>query len=444
MIGSGHSQFRVFGAALLLLVLLFNPWTLSLILDPSSRLLSLSSRLLIAGLDISAVLVGLILLLRNPLKLRRELPNYALLIAALAFCVILLEVFLRVFTPTPIFHTDLALYPFKKLVLHPTLLGVPGKVLHTTNEWGMRGDPIPEDWDERFTILAIGGSTTHCYYLPDDKTWPARLQAELRGADPNVMVQNAGLDGHSTRGHLLMMETVVPRIRPDMVVLLVGLNDLSYSINEQHLLFGNPNERTGGGYYVYAKSRLVQLLYKWFQVYVNKAAVVRPESVGSPEGYHRTPLLDPTPLPESLESILPSLEEFQSNVRLIIKRAREINVTPVFLAQPHLFDDTPYWEEIQWTAYWLGRQKYTISAATFARMQTVFNEALLEICEAEKIPCLDLGAAVPHDQKYFYDSAHFNEAGARRVGREVSDFLEREGLIPPGGDSPAADPPSGN
>jgi lysophospholipase L1-like esterase len=251
------------------------------------------------------------------------------------------------------------------------------------------------------------------------------------------MVQNAGLDGHSTRGHLLMMETVVPRISPDMVVLLVGVNDLSYSINERHYLFGNPNERTGLGYYLYAKSRLAQLLYTWYQVYVHKAPVVRPERVGSPEGYYPKPLLDPTPLPESLESILPSLGEFRSNVRLIIKRAREINVTPVFLTQPLLFDDTPYWEGIAWTAYWLGRQKYSISAATFYKMQTIFNKALLEICEAEEVPCFDLNSALPHDQKYFYDSAHFNEAGAARVAEEVSDFLEREGLILPGGDGEA-------
>lgn len=430
MIESGHSRFRGFGAALLLLVLVFNPWTLSLVLNLSSRLLSLSSRILIGGVDAFVVLVALLFLLRNAEKLRRDLPKYALLIATLMFCAVFLEVLLRVFTPSPIFHADLALYPFRKFLLHPTLAGVPDKVLHTTNKWGMRGDPIPGDWDERFTILAIGGSTTHCYYLPDDKTWPALLQAHLRRLDPTLMVQNAGLDGHSTRGHLLMMQTVVPRIRPDLVVLLVGLNDLSYSTDEQHLLFGNPNERTGAGYYIYANSRLVQLLYKWFQIYVNKTPVLKPAGQGSPDGYHGTALRDPTPLPEKLESILPSLEEFRSNVIQIIKRAKELNITPVFLTQPILFEENTHWDGIGWGAYWLRKQKYAISAGTLARMLIIFNENLLSICESEGIPCFDLGAVIPHDQEFFYDAAHFNEAGAARVTGEVADYMEREGLIP--------------
>jgi len=45
------------------------------------------------------------------------------------------------------------------------------------------------------------------------------------------MVQNAGLDGHSTRGHVLMMKTVVPAVKPKVVLMFVAMNGLNYSIN---------------------------------------------------------------------------------------------------------------------------------------------------------------------------------------------------------------------
>jgi lysophospholipase L1-like esterase len=407
--------YKHLGTGLLLLVIVLNPWTLSLILPPSSRLLHLSSKLLVGALNAAALLVAMLLLLRNPAKLKKEIPNYALLFASLAVSVVLLELFLRFFTPTPIFHPDLALYPYRKVKLHPRLLGVSEEGLNTTNEWGMRGDPIPDDWDARYTILAIGGSTTQCYYLSDDNTWPARLQAELRKVDPTLMVQNAGLDGHSTRGHLLMMKKVVSRVRPDMVILLVGHNDLMLSLSKQTFLFGNSSEKSGVGYYIYCKSRLVQLLYKWFQVFVNKAPVVRATGLGPATGYQAQPLLHPTPLPEPLESRLPSLEEYRSNILRIIELARLLGVRPVFLTQPLLFEDTPYWNGIRWFSRYHGRQPYAVSAGTYARMLSIFNKNLLQICEEQRVSCFDLGAAIPHEQKYFYDATHFNDAGAALV-----------------------------
>jgi len=65
---------------------------------------------------------------------------------------------------------------------------------------GLRGgckDPSKID------ILTLGGSTTDQRYIGDGSTYQDELQKLLSEyTDKNVCVSNAGVDGHSTYGHL--------------------------------------------------------------------------------------------------------------------------------------------------------------------------------------------------------------------------------------------------
>ncbi len=89
-----------------------------------------------------------------------------------------------------------------------------------------------------------------------------------------------------------------------------------------------------------------------------------------------------------------------------------------------LFDDDEYWSKIQGASWWLKDQKLSISAATYWKMLKIFNSSLLEICKSENVPCFDLSAVIPHEQKYFSDSAHFNEAGTKLVAEKIHDFIK--------------------
>jgi len=342
---------------------------------------------------------------------------------SLLICAIIFEVVLRLFTPPAIFHPGLSFNPHNKMVLDVELYGVGDTVYYSTNKWGMRGDPIPSEWDSKRSIVIIGGSTTQCMYLSDDKTWPAQLQNCLLSADTSIIVQNAGLDGHSTRGHLLLMEKVIPKIKPDMVIFLIGVNDLGHSLNEERFILGNPYEQTSIAYNLFTYSRLAQFIYTWQQILINKAPVVEKTKYGQPNGYAGKPLLQKSPLPDSLESILPSLREFEENIVELHKRAREESVEILFLTQPMLFDSTSEWDSIEGRSYWLGKQELVISAATYWRMMSIFNRHLVRVCDSLNVPCFDLASQIPHRQQYFYDHVHFNEAGAAFVAEKVCQFI---------------------
>jgi lysophospholipase L1-like esterase len=372
---------------------------------------------------------GLYLVSRNPLAVGSDLMRAALMAAAMLIALGISEAFLRVSVSGPLFHPDLPLYPHRKLTLTPNLPGVSDTVTVTTNKWGLRGDPISNDWADRTTILAIGGSTTKCSFLSDDKTWPARLQQLLQTTQPTITVQNAGLSGHTTRGHLLLMERVALHIKPDMVVFLVGLNDMHLSLHRSEVDRG---ERSPGLHYtVFASSRVLQFLYGWYRVLVDRLpAEELTQRSDVDEIIELKPLSAEAPLPSDLTLMLPSLDLFERNLTSLIGTAKAHNMSPVFLTQPILYGDSEKWTRIQGESFWLRDQRLSVSAATYRRMLDIFNRRLLDVCRQHSVPCIDLASSIPTDQEFFYDSMHFTERGAELVAQNVFRHMVDNRLIP--------------
>ena len=91
------------------------------------------------------------------------------------------------------------------------------------NSQGFRGPEISEKKGDKRRIMAIGGSTTYGVSVSDKYTWTAFLQREL---GEKVEVINAGIPAASTVEHIHLMATIVPEIKPDIILLHIGLNDM--------------------------------------------------------------------------------------------------------------------------------------------------------------------------------------------------------------------------
>ena len=101
-----------------------------------------------------------------------------------------------------------------------------GIVVNRYNELGFRGPGKPTDFDDATTIVTVGGSTTACVGLSDEDTWPDRLAALLSQDVADLWLNNAGMDGHSTFGHSILLEQMLASLRPDIVLYLVGVNEI--------------------------------------------------------------------------------------------------------------------------------------------------------------------------------------------------------------------------
>ncbi|MCK5133085.1 MAG: SGNH/GDSL hydrolase family protein [Candidatus Sabulitectum sp.] len=359
---------------------------------------------------------------------RRKLLLERILLLGISTFVGLLavEVFVRILSPSSVFSASLEFIPHQNLTINVDLPGMSPIITHTTNSMGFRGEEPPADWDSWLTIVTLGGSTTHCYYIDDLKTWPHLLQENLRGIQSETWVGNAGFCGHSTRAHIILMQEVILNVMPDMVVLLVGTNDVVYSTRVDPEGEGVGTEKSTLGYKFVASSRLLQLLNTWLKGSFGEVHILT-ENLPP---YIHIPLDGPEmELPDDIRDLCTSLDEYNRNIREIIRLGRESGTRIIFMTQPALWEDSDYWRGIQESYYWDVTEDCKLSAATVWRMLDIFNFELISICSSEGILCLDLASVVPHSPEYFYDGMHLNEAGAQLVSNLLADFMIEQNLV---------------
>ncbi len=77
-------------------------------------------------------------------------------------------------------------------------------------------------------ILAFGDSLFAGYNVAQDDSYPARLEAALRGRGINARVSNAGVSGDTTAAGLqrLAFTLDAQEVKPELVILELGGNDL--------------------------------------------------------------------------------------------------------------------------------------------------------------------------------------------------------------------------
>lgn len=95
-------------------------------------------------------------------------------------------------------------------------------IQNNRNELGFRGPSRPADFASKLSIIAVGGSTTECHFNSDDKTWPALLGSKLNNNFNHIWLNNAGLDGHSTFGHQVLLQDHLVKVHPKVILFLTG------------------------------------------------------------------------------------------------------------------------------------------------------------------------------------------------------------------------------
>ena len=151
-------------------------------------------------------------------KLTNFARNIALVLASLVLVLGFWEIFLRFYNPLWFrIRGDKIILPInkKEIIRHEGGLGkLDPVVVHQRNSLGFRGPEPPADMARRLIVVTVGGSTTECFDLAEDKTWPAQLARLLARVFPNLWLNNAGLSGNSTFGHYVLLQDYLVKLRP--------------------------------------------------------------------------------------------------------------------------------------------------------------------------------------------------------------------------------------
>jgi lysophospholipase L1-like esterase len=361
---------------------------------------------------------------RKPVLWRRVMVNLGLVALGLIIAAALVEIGLRLYNPFP-FRVRL-----EKIVLlsnikfntdNPRIPGLDRRIVHTKNALGFRGDNPPPDFDRRLTILAVGGSTTECFYLSDGQTWPDHLGRLLKKDFPQVWINNAGLDGHSTFGHLQLMQDYLSRLHPRVALFLVGANDLARDDLSQH------DHHTEGLDVIKRKSGLTDALARhsevaslmvnlsrYYQGYrrglVHQALDLKAFSIlAQPNAAYEARFMQ--------EHRVNYLKHYAARLTRLVQEARANGIQPVLLTQPALYG--PGLDPVT------GVDLANINIYSNHRGQLdwqvleLYNDVTRQVGRELGAPVIDLARLMPKNSAYFYDFYHFTNLGAEKVAELI-------------------------
>lgn len=269
-------------------------------------------------------------------------------------------------------------------------------------------------------IAAIGGSTVECAALPDDKRWPAvlaeLLQKELPGR--RVTVLNLGLSAMDTRTHLATMCQHVPSLDVDMVVFMLGANDLSRVAQPEFSLLSSVDfyEPATPGKALRELLRQTQIgrhLDAWKE---RRAPAARSTPYYEKQAKHRAALPE---LDRALQLGEPALAGYATSIVTLAGICRELGITPVFTTQPTMLTRTPTPAE-EATLWGFDFDDHRVPAAVFVDLLAALNQRLLATCADRGYAAVDLAARIPKGLGCFYDQVHFTETGAQKVAAELA------------------------
>lgn len=341
---------------------------------------------------------------------------------------IILEIGLRIHNPfeTRVKGNRIVLPVKKQYRLHNRVIPkLPREILHTKNSLGFRGPEISkEEIPQVLSLIAVGGSTTECLYLPDGKDWPAVLADSLKKEFHSVWVNNAGLDGHSTFGHLVLMKEYIIPLRPKAVLFLVGRNEIG-------------NKGDSGFESSHVKSRIsfssLENFFKSLSPHSELASLglnmyryFRAKRQGLP---HTVIHLEPgKTFPYPGKDLNQTLEFHKKNfipfyekrLKILVSLCQENGILPIFMTQPALFG--PGIDPVTGADLAGMAVEGDVGYDAWALLE-LYNETTRSICREMNVYLIDLAKEMPKNSAYYYDHLHYTIEGSQKVAEIIFHHL---------------------
>jgi len=345
---------------------------------------------------------------------KRILKNILALFIGLLFSWVIAEVVLRIYNPFSkrIRGNEIVLparqeYRFSGVKIH----GLSAEIVHTKNSIGFRGPELDEAKNKK-RIFCVGGSTTECFYLNDGEDWPSVFSRQINKNGNQFWVNNAGLDGHSTRGHIVLLRDHISKLKPDYVLFLIGCNDLAaqdFSRFEHENLVSN--------------MRLLQK-FETFNLYLQfrLAAAAKKRGMGHQEvNLKNWPLCDTanwqkSTLNEGIES------SFISRLSALAELTKKAGAVPIFITQPVLLGNA----NDPATGTYLGNLCFmTESGLHYRKKLNAINQTTVRFCIKNGYQCISADSLLLSSSDNYYDFFHYTKTGAESLGNLVAqEFLQ--------------------
>jgi GDSL-like Lipase/Acylhydrolase family len=297
----------------------------------------------------------------------------------------------------------------------------------STNALGFRGAEPPVDLAKTLGLVAIGGGTTESLYVSDGKTWPELVGRALGPCLAPLWINNAGLDGHSTFGHRLLLERRIAGLRPKVALFLIGLDDAGRhepTAADGDFVAGGGRETAWGKSAAWMAERSA-IVSTALNVLRDRQAhkLVRVQPLFQ---VRWAPVLTPDPgESRALMALHGSryVPAYASRVADLVLRCRGLGIEPVLITQPALYGNVVDPE----TKVFLGTLEVDpergLHGALAWSILELYNDAVRRIGREQGVLVVDLAREMPKSSRLFYDFVHFNNDGSRVVAEIVANRL---------------------
>lgn len=331
--------------------------------------------------------------------LKEAVARMSLIFSGLIIGLILVELLLRVYHPIPtrIKGHDIHLLTNYRRTVNVKIKidqkGLDETMVYSTNSIGFRGNEPPENFEDYLTIFTVGGSTTECSLLDDQKTWSSYLNDIISNHKDSVWINNAGIDGASTIGHHRLLTEHLISYKPDVILFLVGINEMWIADYGEELLLNKSREHKLRN--IADHSELFSLAWNVYRSAITKKMRA---------GHHTDKIMKDLSQEEFEEKKIFYIKDqvkYKSRLKQLVSDCLDHNITPILITQPvyNLTDLHPY---------------------SFVR---IYNETTKQVSSEYNIPLIDLASKLEDETDYYYDPVHFTFIGTRRVAEIITDGL---------------------
>ena len=271
-------------------------------------------------------------------------------------------------------------------------------------------------------IVFLGGSTTECMFVDQDHRFPyvtGQILEQATGAKINSY--NGGMSGSNTMNAIdILINKVIP-LKPDVVVFMENINDLSTLLYEGTYW----NKRTPRSPLETLKKRpLVGKLLK--EIFIPELNYAYRNLKKTLSGKEEDEFAGARGKKLAIDQARMG-HDFAAGLRTLVCTCKAWGIVPVLMTQANRITDRP--DPV--VAAYVGRygSDTGISYADFKKLYDAFNDTIREVGRQDQVMVIDLAREVPPDKKYLYDMVHFNDAGSQLAAQIIATRLK--GVIAP-------------
>ena len=333
--------------------------------------------------------------------------------------IVLCEAVLQIYNPTPsAVKNGKLILPAnqKKNFTNNWISKLDKKIYYSRNSLGFRGPELPPNFSTATSIITLGGSTTECKYLTDSCTWSSRLYEKLHRANSTVWLNNAGIDGHTTFGHLMLLREYILQLKPRYLLLMTGVNDVELDEPDEFDRMSDQKIDTRSAK-VFLKSlanrtELGRSFLNYYQLKVSykKGLVHREIDLAS---LTDNPLTDDV-IKNKLAKQIPYLAAYRQRIDSIITICLRAGIQPVLITQPSLYGVyTDSATHINPGYKWMTADPTGENCALMEKVLESYNDVLRSF--GERVKVVDMARIMPKNSVYFYDFVHATNQGAEKI-----------------------------